>query len=283
MASNAEFQMVGSQGWLQGFANLFNKEGERWFKLRKWIVQVLIWLVIANGILAIVLWVVPKAIEEGAKADPAVAAVAAGGIEQALMALTVFLSLLGMACTIGVVIMTQDAIILEKQTGTAAWVLSKPVSRTAFILSKLAASFAGILVTIITVQGAIAYLQIFLATGVALPFLPFLGALSLVFLELLYYLSLALMLGTFFNARGGVIAIPLVVAFSYQIFGGIAPWLNEIMPWNLAMAVSAEKPPLALFVAMGQPLPTVGPIVATAIGCLIFIAIALWRFQREEF
>ncbi len=283
MASNAEFQMVGSQKWLQGFANLFKKEGERWFRPRKWIVQVLIWLVIANGILAIVLWVMPKLIEEGAKADPAVASVAASGIEQALMALTVFISLLGMACTIGVVIITQDAIIQEKQSGTAAWVLSKPVSRHAFILAKLAASFAGILVTIIIVQGAIAYLQIYLATGVAWQPLPFLGALGLVFLELLYYLSLALMLGTLFNARGGVIAIPLVVAFSYQILGGIAPWLVEIMPWNLAMAVSAEKPALAMIVALGQPLPGVGPVIATAMGCILFVAIALWRFNREEF
>ncbi len=283
MASNSELQMVGSQGWLQGFANLFNKESERWLKPRKWIVQVLIWLVIANGILAIVLWVVPNAASDGVTVDPTIAKALHGGMEQAMMSLTVFLSLLGMACTIGVVIMTQDAVILEKQTGTAAWVLTKPASRTAFMLSKLASSFVGIMITIIIVQGAIAYFQIYLATEFRLPILPFLGALALVFLNLLFYLTLALMLGTIFNARGGVIAIPLVVAFSYQILGGIAPWLTEIMPWNLSMALSAEKPALAMIVAMGGPLPTVGPIIGTAIGCMIFLAVALWKFNREEF
>ncbi len=283
MASNAEFQMVGSQGWWQGFANLFNKEEERWLKPRKWLAQVLIWLVIANGILALVLWVAPGMVAGAPQEDPMAARLAAGGIEQALGALTVFISLLGMACTIGVVIMTQDAIILEKQTGTAAWVLSKPASRTAFILSKLAASFVGVLVTIIAVQGAVAYLQIYLATHVALPILPFLGALGLTFLCLLFYLSLALMLGTFFNARGGVIAIPLVVAFSYQILLGIAPWLGEIMPWNLTLMLSADKPAPAMIVALGLPLPTVGPIIATFIGCLIFTGVAIWKFNREEF
>jgi ABC-2 type transport system permease protein len=220
---------------------------------------------------------------EAARGDPMVESIAAGGMVQALGALTVFISLVGMACTIGVVIMTQDAIILEKQTGTAAWVLSKPASRTAFILSKLAASFVGILITIIIVQGAVAYLQIYLATGAALPVLPFLGALGVTFLCLLFYLSLTLMLGTIFNARGGVIAIPLVVAFSYQILLGFAPWLAEIMPWNLTIMLSAEKPPLAVIVAQGLPLPTLGPIIATFIACLIFTAAAIWKFNREEF
>ena len=283
MASNTEFQIIGNQGWLQGFANLFKKESERWFKPRKWLVQTLIWLVIVNGILAMVLWVMPGVTADAAQKDPQVASMVAGGIDLAMMALSVFISLLGMACTIGVVIMTQDAIIMEKQSGTAAWVLSKPASRSAFILSKLASSIVGILVTIILVQGAVAYLQLFLATGVALPILPFLGALGVTFLCLLFYLSLALMLGTIFNARGGVIAIPLVVAFSYQILMGIAPWLMEIMPWNLTTMLNAEKPALAMIVALGQPLTTVGPIIGAVIGCLVFTAVALWKFRREEF
>ena len=283
MASNTEFQMVGSQGWLQGFPNLFKKESERWFKPRKWLVQTLIWLVIVNGILAMVLWVMPGITADAAQKDPQVASMVAGGIELAMMALNVFISLLGMACTIGVVILTQDAIIMEKQSGTAAWVLSKPASRSAFILSKLASSIVGILVTIILVQGAVAYLQLFLATGVALPILPFLGALGVTFLCLLFYLSLTIMLGTMFNARGGVIAIPLVVAFSYQLFTQFAPWLADIMPWNLTMMLSAERPALAMIVAQGLPLPTPGPIIGTGIGCLIFVAVALWKFSCEEF
>jgi ABC-type transport system involved in multi-copper enzyme maturation permease subunit len=38
---------------------------------------------------------------------------------------------------IGVAVLAQGAIVGEKQSGTAAWVLSKPVSRSAFILAKL--------------------------------------------------------------------------------------------------------------------------------------------------
>jgi len=55
------------------------------------------------------------------------------------------------------------------------------------------------------------------------------------------------------------------------------------MPWNLTMMLSAERPALAMIVAQGLPLPTPGPIIGTGIGCLIFVAVALWKFSREEF
>src|SRR5512135_751411 len=53
MASNATFQRVSSRGWLQGFGNLFANENERWWKTPRWLVQVLVWLVVVNGLLAI--------------------------------------------------------------------------------------------------------------------------------------------------------------------------------------------------------------------------------------
>jgi len=63
-----------------------------------------------------------------------------------------------MALPIVAIIIAQDAIIGERQSGTAAWVLSKPVSRPAFILSKLVAGAIGLLVTGIVIQGVVAYI-----------------------------------------------------------------------------------------------------------------------------
>jgi hypothetical protein len=40
---------------------------------------------------------------------------------------------------------------------------------------------------------------------------------------------------------------------------------------------------LATALARGLPLPTITPIVGTAALTLVFIAVALWRFSREEF
>ena len=76
---------------------------------------------------------------------------------------------------IGGVILVQGALVGEKRSGTAAWVLSKPISRPAFFLAKLIANAIGTLVTITLAQGLIGYLVIYLGldTAPALPaFLP---------------------------------------------------------------------------------------------------------------
>jgi hypothetical protein len=61
----------------------------------------------------------------------------------------------GLFAAAGVAIKAQDALIGEKRSGTAAWVLSKPISRYAFLLAKFAADVIGVLITMVIVQGAI--------------------------------------------------------------------------------------------------------------------------------
>jgi hypothetical protein len=56
----------------------------------------------------------------------------------------------------------------------------------------------------------------------------------------------------------------------------------DIMPWNLTMDVGT-KPALAMVLLDGQPLPTITPLIATALWSILFIAVALWGFSREEF
>jgi ABC-2 type transport system permease protein len=261
MAKNDELQMVRSLGWLEGFTNLAANENGRWWKTRRWLVQVLIWLVIVNGLMALIVASTPNM-----KPDDVLAG---------------FLKLWGLVLPIGVVILGQDTIIQEKQSGTAAWILSKPASNSAFILSKIAANAFGILVTVVMVQGVIGYLQIWLSTGKAYSVLPFIGALGLVFLSLLFYLTLTIMLGTLFNSRGAVISIPLVLIFSVQIlkFGS---GLAQIMPWNLTTSLGPSNPSLGLVLVQGLPLPSLAPLFATVLWCLLFIGIALWKFNQEE-
>jgi hypothetical protein len=55
------------------------------------------------------------------------------------------------------------------------------------------------------------------------------------------------------------------------------------MPWSLTTVVSASRPALAVSLVLGQPIPTLMPLIATVIGCLVFTMVAIWRFQREEF
>jgi hypothetical protein len=46
-------------GWLAGFGNMFGKEMGEWFRTRRWLSQLLIWLTIINGFLAFLLFGLP--------------------------------------------------------------------------------------------------------------------------------------------------------------------------------------------------------------------------------
>jgi hypothetical protein len=62
----------------------------------------------------------------------------------------------------------------------------------------------------------------------------------------------------------------------------IGDWLGDIMPWNLVIPLG-ERPSLALSLMQGEPLQTITPIIATALWAILFTAVALWSFSREEF
>jgi ABC-2 type transport system permease protein len=280
MASNSEFQEVGNRGRWQGFANLFQKENQLWWRTSRWWVQTLIWLAIANGILLLVIGVAPK-MENPPGQDTTVQTTPQSELD--IYGLTVFLKMAGIMIAIGVVILGQGALIDEKQAGTAAWVLSKPISRMAFILSKVISHSIGVLVTMVVAQGCAAYMIIYFITGKALPVWPFIGALGMLLLGLLFWLTLTIMLSTITNMRGLVIGVPLILLLGFTLFVEIAPWIADYMPWNLTSAISAARPSLAISLVTGQPLSTLMPVVASILWCLVFTFVAIWRFQQTEF
>jgi ABC-2 type transport system permease protein len=282
MAGNSALIAVKNRGWLNGFGNIFRKESHAWWGTWQWVIQVAIWLAIVNGMLAMVTLAAPKI--EAAQAAREISDIEASEAREALKqtALTVFFVFCGLAPSVGVVIIAQDALIGEKQSGTAAWVLSKPVSRAAFLISKFSADALGVVVTMVGVQGIVAYLIYKAGTGISLPIPGFLAALGLVLLLLVFYLSLTYMLGTLFSKRGAVIGIPMVMVFGYNLTG-LLPWLGKILPWNLVMDLGPNQPSLAIALAQGKPLPAVTPIIGTAVLAVIFLVVALWRFQCEEF
>ena len=279
MAANAALQPVNERGPLRGFANLWSKENGAWWRTRSWLVQSLIWLAIMNGITAMLLWAAPP--PEAAPAGEAPSGVEALMSNQANAGLFVFFAVGGIATAVGAIIIGQDALIAEKTSGTAAWVLSKPVSRSAFILAKLAGDGLGMLVTMVVIQGLIAYAQITAKGGTAgVP--SFAAGLGLLFLHTVFYYCLTLMLGALFSSRGPVIGLPLALLFGYQFFLAVAPWLAQVMPWAFITG-SGSDVPLAPAVALGLPLSSPGPIIGTLLLSVVFVVVALLRFSREEF
>lgn len=277
MAANSEFIIKGNTGWLGGFSNMLKKENRRWWLTRQWLVQSLVWLGFINGILAITLWSKPNLDPswDEAKRQAFMQQIPMAGLE-------IFIIMLGMVGAVGVTLLGQDAILNEKNRGTAAWVMSKPASRYAFVLSKVIANSLGMLVTMVIIQGAAGYLQIWLRAKEALPLSGYMGAMGMAFASLFFYLTLTIMLGSITNSRGIVIGIPILINMGYQLFLILGEWIGEVMPWNLVNSLGT-KPAMAMLLIQGQPLPTITPLVATVLWSIVFIVVALWRFSLEEF
>lgn len=155
-----------------GFSPLLRAENGKWWRTRRWWTQALLWLLVLNGILALTLWTGDGATEPDETVE-------------------LFLIFAHVFVTLGVITITQGVIVREKRSGTAAWILSKPVSRAAFVLSKAIATWVAALMTIILLQGAIAYLQISLKAGFALPLGPFMTGLGMAGLNMSFYLTMS--------------------------------------------------------------------------------------------
>jgi hypothetical protein len=114
--------------------------------------------------------------------------------------------------------------------------------------------------------------------------LGYLEAIGVIFISDFFFLALTLMLGTFFDSRGPVIGIPLGILFMQQNLIGFLPALRYVLPWNLVVPIGNTNP-LAISFLLKTPLPqdqliTLAVIVVESI---LFVLIALWRFNREEF
>ncbi len=279
MSGSNALQLVNEHGWRSGFANMLRKENERWWgRGRQWLVHGLVWLLLINGLLAANLWLVPLFRDsEWGKARMAADPELAAELERDPPAIT-FMMYMGVMPVFGVIIIAQSTIVGEKQSGTATWIFSNPVSRPAFILSKLIATAIGVFVTVVVLQGLVAYVQIGLGEGY-LPILPYLGAMSLHSLHLLFYLTLTLMLGAFFSGRGPVLSIPFAVFVGQFIVGGL---LELFLP-QLLQLLPARLPEQATQLATGAPIASPVAIITTALYSIFFIVVAIIRFKREEF
>jgi ABC-2 type transport system permease protein len=251
-----------ARGWRMGLSNMLAKENVAWWRTRRWWMQCLIALFFLNFLMAMNL-------------------IVGGSISNAVNS---FMMVAGIVAPIAAIILGQDAIQGERLSGTAAWVLSKPLQRSAFILAKLIAYSVGLLATWIILPGAVAYLELVVFGRVHLPVAGFAAALGLAYLNLLFYLTLVLMLATLLQGRGPVLGITIFLVWAHMITP-LGTLLADIMPWRLLHDLGKNGVLQALGGCLwqGTPLPTVIPIIVTAAWCVLFTGVAIWRFRREEF
>lgn len=246
---------------LKGFGNVFRKELSAWTGTRTWWVQPLVWLAVLVGPLLLPLYLMRDVF----------AAQTNGTLPTAL---EMFFTFAAFAPAVGAVLLLHGSVIGERQLGTAAWVLSKPVGRSAFLLAKLAANAAALLIVALLVPGAVAYALVSLESGAPLPVGWFLGGLGLAAVAVLFYLCVALSLGVLVRGRGVVLAVSLALLLGGDLVLGVAPGLASVTPWVLGRFAAA--------VGQGAPLPSALPPLATLAWCLLFLAVGLWRFGRED-
>jgi ABC-2 type transport system permease protein len=251
--------MAGS--WRGGFTNLLGKELSQWWGTKMWWIQLIIWVLILNGITTIIM------LSEGPPTEAVLQEV-----------IQTFLEIAAFAVSFGVIATVQGAIVGEKELGTAAWVMSKPASRPAFILAKMVAYVLGFAVTAMIVPTIIFVVETRLLLGLPYSLQSFLVGVVVASLSPLFYLALTLMLGTLFANRGPIIGICIAFIMSGMLLNGMfPPQVTAITPWLLGQ--------VSVGIALQTPLPGYWPvpIVATCLWIVLFTAVALWRFSREEF
>ncbi len=276
MSANLDLQKVNEWRGLRGFSNLFHKESGAWWGTRRWWTNALLWTTLLCGLTAIMLFA-PN--EEANQATPA-EITQAGGLSAYIVSLglSVFFEFGGPMLAIGIVILSQDMIIGEKQSGVAEWLLSKPVTRHTFILAKIAANAPTVLALLVGLPSALVYGILSLRVDAPYSLAPFLFAVGIMSVHSLFYLLLTLMLGTVFNNRGAILGIALGSVLGGGILGGFIKPLFYVTPWIL--------PKIAWLTATGQAIPTgmgIAPLVATILWSVVFIFVTLAKFEKMEF
>jgi ABC-type transport system involved in multi-copper enzyme maturation permease subunit len=262
---------VKEQGWRMGFANLLHNENLEWWGSRRWLTQAGLWLLILNGMVALVMFVTPAVMQM----DPDNTD---GPMDPISMGIPVYFQIGATALAIGTVILVQGEVVGERQTGITAWILSKPVARPAYFLAKMVAHSIGILVIMIGFQSAVAYGLFWLANGGPLPLLPFLIGVGGLMLHTFFYLTLTLMLGVFARTRSQVLGVAMGSLFGGMLLLNIIRQLGLITPWSLPNILPA------LVIQIPLPFTTAFmPILMTAIWSIVFIVAALWKLPRLEF
>jgi ABC-2 type transport system permease protein len=262
LASTEGLYPITGHSWRIGLNNLLRKEYKRRWDIRNILIQGAIWLLLLNFVLAMLL-----------------ESETTGG--SIVLGVTTFTFMAGLLAPIGVVMSAHGAILNEKKSGTAAWILSKPASRTSFIVAKLVTIGLGFLAIVILLQGLVAFAQLSIFQGSILPVGNFAGALLMLSLNVIFYLTLTIMLGTMFSKRVPVIGIPIALiiiqAFVLNLLHEVAEWLPYIFPGTLN--------DLARVFMMEAPMPSewLMPVFTTLLLSATFVYLAIWRFQREEF
>lgn len=245
----------------RALATLIAKEASGWRRGHAWWSQPAIFLTLTAGALALPL----SLLRDVFASEP-------GGILGG--AASVLSGLLATAPAIAAVLWFQNALIGERQSGTAAWILSKPVPRWTVPASKLIVHAGGTLVVAIALPGVLAWTVLSATLPTAPPPASFAAALLVLALHALFYAALALALGAAFDARGVVVAVPLAMLLGGDLVLSAVPAAARVTPWLLGRGAGA--------LMQGAPFPLPEALLATAVATVALLGVTFVRFGRRD-
>lgn len=251
---------VRSAGWRTGLSNLARKELAEWFGGFELLKSIAIWIGLINGIMLMAMLT-----EKASGAE---------SLRLLTFGVEMYTQLTAMFVAVGVAIAALDAIIGERDLGTAAFILSKPLSRTSFILAKFASNAAGILVTAVLVPGIVAHAEIWAIAGSRLSLVRFPIAMLILFEGLTFYLALTLLLGVFFRRKSPVIGIPLALLFGQNLLVSLVPELVYVTPWGFT--------DLARAYILEGTLTSSPALFMVPVTVALMLAVSIVKFQRED-
>jgi hypothetical protein len=110
------------------------------------------------------------------------------------------------------------------------------------------------------------------------------AALVMVSLHTFYWIALVLMMGTLSESSGVVIAVPMVLYFVFWYGPSLVPALIYISPILLTFSPAPDQiNALSVSFMTGEPVSSWLPLLSTVVSCVLFIAVAIRRFNRQEF
>lgn len=246
-----------------GFGNQVRRESGTWWSTRRWWTQIVVWSAITNGLLALMLWVVPQ-----------LEALAGGPELTVAKSAAQFAGMAAMLASIGVVVVSQGILIDERRQGVLEWMLSKPLSRGALLSAKFVGHAVAIIAVVVLVPWLGVLAQLSVADGSWWPLGRWLGAVALVGLLAVFHLALVVALSTLTWSRALVVAVPLAGIIGTDLLLAGLPEAIDLLPWSIGRL---SGPVLADAV-----LVSTGPIaVAGALTGVLLVA-AGWGLRRTE-
>ena len=266
--NTSQLNRTSERNWSAGLGNLSRMETAKWVKTRQGVIHLGLWMLIINGLMAIIISTAGEELEAGQT-------IVSASIEP-------FIGITSWFTAIGVSVVAMGAIVGEKRSGIAAWILSAPVSRTSYFTSKFVVIGFFSVITMVVIPGLIVFAELsFIPSGAEvgeISILPWIASVGALALNVVFYLSLTLFLGTVLSSRGAVVGIPIGFVFAGMFLGGVLPeGIAQLTPW-------AVVSPLAMELAEGaKDVTSYVPAIASAAWTVALIGASIWRFNREEF